>query len=453
MSRFNKKGVKETLSENDKKTIYILSVILLTIVIMLSANYVNSVLKENKNESNFNNGGTSTATYSSDNKITDSKSLTEGEYKSSKGDNNAILVSGGTLTASNISVNKTGDSSSTENADFYGINAGIVVTKGSTNIKNSTINTNGKGANAVFATGENSKINISDSSITTKGESSSRGLDATNGGKINGNNLKITTNGNSSATLATDRGEGTVSVSNSTLKTNGTGSPIIYSTGKISINKVSGVANNSQMVVVEGKNSASVTNSNLKASGKGNRGEDNKTDSSGVMIYQSMSGDAGVGTGSFTAKDSSLEISSDSTYYKTAPMFFVTNTNAKINLTNTTLKYGSGVLLNICGTSEWGQNGSNGGTVKMYLYGEDIEGNIEVDKISTLSIKLTNSKLSTQINKDNTAKKISLTLSKSSTLTLTGDSYVTSLNDEDSSYSNINLNGYSLYVNGKKLDI
>lgn len=253
MSRFNNKGVKETLSENDKKTIYILSVILLTIVIMLSANYVNSVLKENKNESNFNNGGTSTATYSSDNKITDSKSLTEGEYKSSKGDNNAILVSGGTLTASNISVNKTGDSSSTENADFYGINAGIVVTKGSTNIKNSTINTNGKGANAVFATGENSKINISDSSITTKGESSSRGLDATNRGKINGNNLKITTNGNSSATLATDRGEGTVSVSNSTLKTNGTGSPIIYSTGKISINKVSGVANNSQMVVVEGK--------------------------------------------------------------------------------------------------------------------------------------------------------------------------------------------------------
>ncbi len=33
------------------------------------------------------------------------------------------------------------------------------------------------------------------------------------------------------------------------------------------------------------------------------------------------------------------------------------------------------------------------------------------------------------------------------------ESIVASIDDEDSSYSNINLNGYSLYVNGKKLDI
>ena len=31
---------------------------------------------------------------------------------------------------------------------------------------------------------------------------------------------------------------------------------------------------------------------------------------------------------------------------------------------------------------------------------------------------------------------------------LTGDSYVTSLTNEDSSNSNINLNGYKLYVGG-----
>ena len=37
----------------------------------------------------------------------------------------------------------------------------------------------------------------------------------------------------------------------------------------------------------------------------------------------------------------------------------------------------------------------------------------------------------------------------SSKIKLTGDSYVTSLNDDDSSYSNIDFNGYKLYVNGK----
>ena len=40
-----------------------------------------------------------------------------------------------------------------------------------------------------------------------------------------------------------------------------------------------------------------------------------------------------------------------------------------------------------------------------------------------------------------------ITLDKSSTITLTGDSYVKSLTNADSTNSNINLNGYKLYVN------
>ena len=41
---------------------------------------------------------------------------------------------------------------------------------------------------------------------------------------------------------------------------------------------------------------------------------------------------------------------------------------------------------------------------------------------------------------------------KSSKITLTGDSYVTSFTDADSSYSNINFNGYKLYVNGTAIN-
>ena len=43
---------------------------------------------------------------------------------------------------------------------------------------------------------------------------------------------------------------------------------------------------------------------------------------------------------------------------------------------------------------------------------------------------------------------ITLKLDSSSKIKLTGDSYVTSLEDADTSYSNINFNGYTLYVNG-----
>ena len=35
---------------------------------------------------------------------------------------------------------------------------------------------------------------------------------------------------------------------------------------------------------------------------------------------------------------------------------------------------------------------------------------------------------------------------------LTGNSYVISLPDDDSSYSNIDFNGYKLYVNGKAIN-
>lgn len=67
------------------------------------------------------------------------------------------------------------------------------------------------------------------------------------------------------------------------------------------------------------------------------------------MIYQSMSGDASVGTGNFTSEDSTLTIQSDSDYYKVAPMFFITNTDAIINLTNTKLVYGSNILISAKG--------------------------------------------------------------------------------------------------------
>ena len=67
-------------------------------------------------------------------------------------------------------------------------------------------------------------------------------------------NVTIKTSGGSSATLATDRGEVTVIAKNSKLETNDSGSPVIYSTGDISIENTEGTANGSQMVVIEGKN-------------------------------------------------------------------------------------------------------------------------------------------------------------------------------------------------------
>jgi hypothetical protein len=56
------------------------------------------------------------------------------------------------------------------------------------------------------------------------------------------------------------------------------------------------------------------------------------------------------------------------------------------------------------------------------------------------------------INGDNIAKSISLTLDKTSKIKLTDDSYITSLNNSDSNNSNIDFNGFKLYVNGEAIN-
>ena len=374
-------------------------------------------------------------------------------YTSTSADENAILVTGGgKLTSDGATIDKkSGDSSNTESSDFSGVNAGLLVNDNSTaTVKNAKITTSAKGANGVFATGEKSTITISDSTIKTTGEASSRGLDATYGGTIEVTNVEISTQGGSCAAMATDRGEGTVSATKSTLKTAGAGSPVIYSTGNITLTDSKGQADGAQITVVEGKNSATIKNSEVSCSAAGNRGD---VDVAGVMVYQSMSGDAGEGTGNFTAVDSDLSIKEDSRYYKTAPMFFVTNTSAVIDLTDTDLNFGSGILLSAKGTSEWGNSGSNGGTVTMKAAEQTLKGNVQLDELSSLDLTLSDGSTYTgTINGDKTAKSVTLKLDSTSKIKLTGDSYVTSLEDADADYSNIDFNGHTLYVDGKAVN-
>ena len=165
-----------------------------------------------------------------------------------------------------------------------------------------------------------------------------------------------------------------------------------------------------------------------------------------------MSGDAADGTGVLNCVDSSLEILKESYIYSTAPMFFVTNTKAVINLKDCRIKYGSKIFLDIKGTTEWGNEGSNGGEVTLNLDNQEIEGNINVDGISSLSIVLKNSKITGTINGSKSAKSLSISLDSKSTITLTGNSYYTSLTNEVSSGENIIKGEYTFTEYGEKVN-
>lgn len=89
-----------------------------------------------------------------------------------------------------------------------------------------------------------------------------------------------------------------------------------------------------------------------------------------------------------------------------------------------------------------------------YIANNYVLNNIKIE--NTLKDKVTLDKSNviteTSINlNDNESENITLTLDKTSKIKLTKDTYITSLENEDSTNSNIDLNGYKLYINGKSL--
>lgn len=415
---------------------------------------ISAMTNSTSNNSTLIMSNNSSTSYSAVKEITTDENINGGEFTSTNSDENAILASGNiTATLANITVTKTGDSDGGDNTSFYGTNSAILAKDGANlTIKNANITTDATGANGVFSYGgsattnnsnsDGATINISDSTITTSKDNSG-GIMTTGGGIMNARNLTITTAGTSSAAIRSDRGGGTVTVNQGTYKTTGKGSPAIYSTADITVKNATLIATASEGAIIEGKNSITLENVNLTDTNNALNGQ--STTYKNIFLYQSMSGDAASGEAVFTAKDSTITTNQGDSFY-------VTNTTAEINLENNQIINNdtSGNFLRIQKDS-WGISGSNGGTVTLNLTDQTVSGNIVVDSISKLTMNLTNgSSYQGAINSEN-AGEVNLTLDASSTLTLTGNTFVNSLTNADPTNSNINLNGYKLYVNGVEL--
>lgn len=98
----------------------------------------------------------------------------------------------------------------------------------------------------------------------------------------------------------------TVNVDGGSYITNGYNSPSVYSTAAISIKNAELTANNSEALVIEGKNSIALENCNVTGNMSDTEGTSSDENVHNMMIYQSMSGDADVGTSEFTMNGGTL---------------------------------------------------------------------------------------------------------------------------------------------------
>ena len=310
----------------------------------------------------------------------------DGQTLTSEGtDENVIhAYEGANVNLSNYTITRnSSDSQGGDNSSFYGVGAAVLESDGQLLLKNSTIETNSKGAAGIFAYADG-VVYTEDTKITTT-QDTSGGIHVAGGGTLYAWDMDVNTSGESSAAIRSDRGGGTMVVDGGTYTSNGTGSPAIYSTANIAVNDATLTANGSEAICIEGLNSIHLFNSKLT----GNMSDNEQNDCTwNVILYQSMSGDSEVGNSTFEMNGGSLTA-------KNGGMFYTTNTESTITLSDVDITYAndSEFFLKCTGNENqrgWGTSGANGADCLFTAIKQSMEGNVIWDSISQLDFYMTN---------------------------------------------------------------
>ena len=356
----------------------------------------------------------------------------DGETLTSTGtdENVAHISEGAKVSVKNSTITReSSDSQGGDNSSFYGVGAAILATDGEAYVSNSTIDTDSKGAAGLFAYGDGT-VYAANSTITTK-QDTSGGIHAAGGGKLYAWDMTVETNGESSAAIRSDRGGGTMVVDGGTYTSNGVGSPAIYSTADISVNNATLTANGSEAICIEGLNSIHLFDSDLT----GNMSDDDQNDCTwNVILYQSMSGDSEVGNSTFEMNGGSLTA-------KNGGMFYTTNTESTITLSDVDITYAdeNDFFLKCTGNSNqrgWGESGKNGADCLFTAIKQEMQGDVVWDSISQLDFYMTDGSTFAGAVTDDESNAgeggdgyCNLYIGEGCTWTVTGDSTLTSLSN------------------------
>ncbi len=358
-------------------------------------------------------------------------------YTSEASDENALRVENGcTASVDAATVEKlSGDSSSAAASQSVGLNAAVMLHDGAQfTLTGSDIISDTAGAGA-FAYGVDTYLMMEDSTVRTSTDNSC-GLAAADGAIIAAKSLAVSTQGESSSAVCTAQTGGNISITGGTFTTGGADAPAVYSAGGVSAQNATLRANHSAAIAVD--DGGSVALNDCTVSGNMTVASDDENEVFyAVLLYNSATDTDSEGQSIFTMTGGLLNANN-------GDLFFVTNTNGVINLTNVTLSPNNGVLLRVAGI-----DGQNGGTCSLTAVNQILTGDIVVDVISTLDLSLTDgSSFTGSINPGGTAGAAIITLSDDSTWILTGDAHLSGFTGKT---KNIETNGYTVYVNGSAI--
>ena len=370
-------------------------------------------------------------------------------------ENAALISSGANVTLDNDTITRTSaDSQGGDNSSFYGVGAAVLETDGTAYVKDGSVTTDAAGGAGLFAYGDGTVY--ASGTIVKTTQDTSGGVHVAGGGTLYGWDLDVETNGESSAAIRSDRGGGTMVIDGGNYVSNGVGSPAIYSTADIAVSNATLTANGSEAICIEGLNSIHLYDCDLT----GNMSDLDQNDNTWtVILYQSMSGDSEVGNSTFQMDGGSLTS-------ENGGVFYTTNTESTITLNNVDINYNDDneFFLQCTGNTNqrgWGQSGVNGADCHFTGISQDMQGDVIWDSISDLDFYLTEGSSLTGAVVDDESYAgeggegyCNVYVSADSTWTVTGDSTVSSLENEgtivDSNGKTVTIQGTdgTVYVQG-----
>ena len=394
--------------------------------------------------------------YTAVNEYIEDTTISNETIESTGTDENAALISSGAnVTLDNDTITRTSaDSQGGDNSSFYGVGAAVLATDGTAYVKDGSVTTDAAGGAGLFAY-DDGTVYASGTTVKTT-QDTSGGVHVAGGGTLYGWDLDVETNGESSAAIRSDRGGGTMVIDGGNYVSNGVGSPAIYSTADIAVSNATLTANGSEAICIEGLNSIHLYDCDLT----GNMSDLDQNDNTWtVILYQSMSGDSEVGNSTFQMDGGSLTS-------ENGGVFYTTNTESTITLNNVDINYNDDneFFLQCTGNTNqrgWGQAGANGADCHFTGISQDMQGNVIWDSISDLDFYLTDGSSLTGAVVDDESYAgeggegyCNVYVSADSTWTVTGDSTVSSLENEgtivDSNGKTVTIQGTdgTVYVQG-----
>ncbi|MCF0261225.1 MAG: hypothetical protein HUJ54_15295 [Erysipelotrichaceae bacterium] len=301
------------------------------------------------------------------------------------------------------------------------------------NMMASEIEASSESAAGISCTGKDAYIRVSDSKITTLG-SESAGIQTMYHGTLSASTVQIYTSGNSSPAMNVRSGS-SMTVQNGIVQTKGSASPLVQCSGTAVISNLNGNALDGNLGTFYEGASVEMRGNTLSANGY------MPNDDTGAMFELRAEPDLTRGRPVKMLLSSSTVAINPGSAYAAAPLIKTDRTDFDVTLEQNSMKLLTSVLL--C---------QNGGKGTLNLTSQYVCGSVDVYGDAQLNLVLqSDSALEGFISSAESKGKVRLKMDRSSKLILSGDCYLEALENEDELNSNIEFNGFSVYVNGQPL--